>query len=253
MNFINVFRKEMLEQWRTYRFLIVMAILIIFGMTSPLMAKFLPELLKAIPGATEAILAIIPTPTVSDAVGQYVKNMNQFGILLALLTTMGMVVQEKERGTAAFFLTRPVSRETFLLAKFASQAVTLVIGVSIAAIGCWYYTYILFEPLPWGPFLASNGLMLVAFLVYVALSLLGSAIARSQGIAVGLAFVALIVMSALGALPSIGNYFPARLFSWGATMLLGGHDTAWPAFGVSLGIIVAALLVACLVFRRQEI
>jgi len=253
MNFIAVFRKEMLEQWRTYRLLIVVAVFVVFGMTSPLVAKFLPEMLKAIPGATQAILAAFPKPTVVDAIGQYIKNMSQFGILLALLVAMGVVVQEKERGTAAFFLTRPVSRETFVLAKFASLAVTFIASLTIAALGCWYYTYVLFEPLAWGPFLALNGLMLVVFLVYMAVALLASTLARSQGIAVGLAFVALIVIGLGGSLPTIGDYFPGRLFSWGMTQMLGRTDTAWPAFWISLGIITVALVAACLVFRRQEV
>jgi ABC-2 type transport system permease protein len=253
MNFIVVFRKEMQEQWRTYRFLIVGAVLAVFGLASPLLAKFTPEMMKAIPGVPPELLAAIPAPTVTDAIAQYVKNMSQFGIILALLVTMGVVVQEKERGTTAFFLTRPVSRETFLLAKFTALAVTFAASLSLAAIGCWYYTLVLFEPLAWGPFLALNGLMLVVFLVYMALALLASTIARSNGVAAGLAFVALIFISVIGSLPSIGEYFPNRLFSWGTTLLMGGNDTAWPALAVSLGIIASALLVACLIFRRQEV
>jgi hypothetical protein len=35
--------------------------------------------------------------------------------------------------------------------------------------------------------------------------------------------------------------------------MLGGTATAWPAFGISLGIIAIALLAACIVFRRQEV
>jgi ABC-2 type transport system permease protein len=253
MNFFTVFRKEMLEQWRTSRFIIVAAVLVAFGMSSPLLAKFTPEMLKLIPNVPPEIFAAFPTPTVADAIGQYIKNMSQFGILLALLMTMGVVVQEKERGTAAFFLTRPVSRETFLLAKFASMALTFIASLSLAAIGCWYYTYVFFEPLPWGPFLIMNGLMLIIFLVYMALSLLGSTLARSNGIAVGFAFLFLIIIGGIGALPSIGDYFPGRLFGWGAALVMGGTDSAWPALGVSLGIIAAALIVACLVFRRQEV
>ena len=253
MNFFTVFRKEMLEQWRTYRFLIVAAVLAAFGLTSPLLAKFTPEMLKAIPGVPQGLLGAIPAPTLADAITQYVKNMSQFGILLALLMAMGMVVQEKERGTAAFFLTRPVSRETFLLAKFAGLAVTFIISLALAALGCWYYTLVLFSPLAWGPFLALNGLMLLVFLVYMAVALLASTLARSNGVAVGLAFVALLIIGIGGSLPSIGEFFPGRLFSWGATLLLGGSGTAWPALGVSLGIIVLALLAACLVFHRQEI
>jgi ABC-2 type transport system permease protein len=253
MNFFTVFRKEMMEQWRTYRFLIVVAVLAAFGLSSPLLAKFTPEMLKAIPGVPPELLSAIPAPTVADAIAQYIKNMSQFGILLALLMAMGMVVQEKERGTAAFFLTRPVSRETFVLAKFAALTVTFVASLTIAALGCWYYTYVLFKPLAWGPFLILNGLMLVVFLVYMALALLSSTLARSQGVAVGLAFVALILIGGIGALPSIGEYFPGRLFSWGATLMMGGTGTAWPALGVSLGFIVLSLLAACLLFRRQEI
>ncbi len=253
MNFLAVFRKEMLEQGRTYRFLIVVAVFAAFGLSSPALAKFTPEMLKAIPGVPPALMLAFPTPTVADAVGQYVKNMSQFGILLALLMAMGVVVQEKERGTAAFFLTRPVARETFLLAKFAALTVVFTASLAVAALGCWYYTYILFEPLAWGPFLALNGLMLVVFLVYMALSLLGSTIARSNGIAVGLAFLALIVIGGIGALPSIGDYLPGHLFAWGVTLVLGGTTSGWPALWISLGIILAALVAACLVFRRQEV
>lgn len=254
MNFFTVFRKEMQEQWRTYRFLIVAAVLAAFGLASPLLAKFTPEMLKAIPGVPPELLAAIPSPTLADAIAQYVKNMSQFGILLALLMTMGVVVQEKERGTAAFFLTRPVSRETFLLAKFAALTVTFIISLLLAAAGCWYYTLVLFStPLAWGPFLALNGLMLLVFLVYMALALLASTLARTNGIAVGLAFVALVLIGGIGALPAIGDYFPGRLFNWGTTLMMGGNATSWPAFGISLGIIGFALLVACLVFRYQEI
>jgi ABC-2 type transport system permease protein len=253
MNFAAVLRKELMEQWRTYRFLIVVAVLAAFGMASPLLAKFTPEMLKVIPGVPPELLAAIPAPTVADAISQYVKNMSQFGILLALLVTMGVVVQEKERGTAAFFLTRPVSRETFLLAKFAALLVTFVIAMALAALGCWYYTQVLFEALTWGPFLALNGLMLVVFLVYMALALLASTLARSNGMAVGLAFLALVLIAGVGALPSIGEYLPGRLFSWGATLLMGGRGTAWPALGISLGLILLSLLAACIIFRRQEI
>jgi ABC-2 type transport system permease protein len=222
-------------------------------MTSPLMAKFLPQVLKAIPGVPPGLLDAIPAPTVVDAVTQYIKNMNQFGILLALLVTMGVVVQEKERGTAAFFLTRPVSRETFILSKFGALLVTFLAALIIAALGCWYYTNVLFQPIHWGHFIAANGLLMLGFTVYIALSLLGSTLARSQGIAVGLAVVTLIVVSVWGSIPHWGEYSPARLFSWAAELLLGKINPAWPAFGISLGLIVIALLAACLIFRRQEI
>ena len=253
MNFWVVFRKEMLEQWRTYKVLIVAAVLFLFGLTSPLLAKFTPEMLKVVPGIPAGLSDFIPTPSMADAMAQYVKNMSQFGILLALLMSMGAVAQEKERGTAALILTRPVSRGTFLLAKFAALSVTFAASLLLAALGCWYYTYLLFEALPWGAFLAQNGLMLVVFMVYIALTLLCSTLVRSQSGAGGLAFGGLILLAGLGAFPQLVDYLPGKLFEWGVGLALGLDKTAWPALGISLGIIAACLLGAVLIFRRQEL
>jgi len=253
MNFITVLRKELLEQWRTYKFLIVAAVLVVFGLTSPLIAKLTPELLKSIPDMPPGLADAIPAPTLTDAVIQYVKNMSQFGILLALLMTMGAVVQEKERGTAAMLLTRRVSRETFVLAKFTAIAIVFTATLVLAALGCWYYTDLLFGALDWIPFFQLNGLMLIAFLVYVAVALLCSTLARTQAAAAGFAFAALILISGIGALPRVSDYFPGKLFAWGMGLALGSSDPAWPALWVSLGLILLALAGAVLIFRQQEL
>ena len=253
MNFMVVFRKEMQEQWRTHKVLIVVAVLFFFGLTSPLLAKYTPEMLAAIPNIPAGLSGIIPTPTVADAIGQYVKNLSQFGILLALLMSMGSVAQEKERGTAALILTRPVPRGTFLLAKFAGLALTFAVSLLVAGLGCWFYTYLLFEALPWGAFLAQNGLMLLVFLVYIAMTLLCSTLVRSQAGAGGLAFGGLILLAGLGAIPRMTEYLPGQLFSWGMSLSLGIEKTAWPALWVSLGLIVVFLGVAIFIFQRQEL
>ena len=100
MNLLTSLRKELIEQWRTYRLLVLCLVLLVFGLSSPLLAKYTPELLKLIPGA-EQFAGLVPKPTLLDAVAQYVKNIGQFGVLLALLMSMGSMVAEKERGTAA--------------------------------------------------------------------------------------------------------------------------------------------------------
>jgi len=253
MNFLVVLRKELTEQWRTKRLLIVAAVLVIFGLVSPLLAKVTPDLLKSIPDMPPGLADLIPAPTLIDGVAQYVKNMSQFGILLAVLMSMGAVAQEKERGTAVMALTHPVSRLAFLLAKFAALGITFAASLAVGALGCWYYTLLLFDALAWGPFLALNGLMLVVFLVYVAVTLLCSTLARTQGAAAGLAFAALVLVAGLGSLPRIGEYFPGQLFSWGTSLVLGKGEPAWAALWVSLGLITLSLAAAWQIFRRQEL
>src|SRR5713226_2620753 len=116
MLFWAALRKELLEQWRSYRALVVAAVLLGFGLLSPLSAKFTPELFRLLPNGAQ-IASLIPPPTLLDAVAQYLKNMSQFAVILALLLTMGAVSQEKERGTAAMMLSKPLPRWAFLAAK----------------------------------------------------------------------------------------------------------------------------------------
>lgn len=253
MSIFVAFRKEWQELIRSYRLLIVAIVLIFFGMTSPLFAKLMPEVFKLIPVSGVDLSQVIPPPTVWDAIGQYIKNMAQFGLILALLLTMGAIAQEKDKGTAAMMLVKPLSRGSFLGAKFLGLTVMFAVSLTIAAIGCYYYTQLLFESVDAMNWLILNALILVYILVYVALTLFCSTLTRSQITAAGAAIVVFIVLAALGAIPWLGKYLPGELINWGTRLMQGDTTSSWTALGVSVGLILASLLAGWLVFRRQEL
>ena len=248
-----VFRKEMMEQWRSYRLLIVGAVLLLFGLASPLLAKYGPQILRLALPQGEEILKLMPAPTVADAASQYLKNISQFGVFLAVLMAMGSVAMEKDRGTAALMLVKPIPRSSFLVAKFLALAATFTAGIFLAGLAGYYYTLLLFESLSLTAWLALNGLLLVFILVYVALTLLCSTLTRSQVVSGGLAAAFVVVLSGLGAVPGLGEYLPGQLNTWAAHLVTARAEPAWTALGVSLVLIVAALLVAWLAFERQEL
>jgi ABC-2 type transport system permease protein len=252
MNFLFALRKEWVEQLRTYRLLMVGVVLIVFGLLSPLIAKYTPEIIKLIPNG-EAIAQLIPTPTMMDSVTQYIKNIGQFGVILALLLTMGAVAQEKDKGTAAMMLVKPLPRVTFLVAKFTALALMFALAIAIAGAACYYYTWLLFSALDVPRWLALNGLLLVFVLVYVALTLFCSVVTKSQAAAGGLALCLLFILGLTGSIPGLGKYLPGQLLAWGGGLMAGKADAFWPALWVSLGIIVVALIGARLIFERQEL
>jgi len=252
MSLLVALRKELLELSRTYRLLAVVALLVVWGLISPLLAKLTPEMMRLIPGG-EAFLALIPPPTIADAVAQYVKNQSQFGVIAALILAMGAVVGEKERGAAALILSKPLSRGAFLAAKALALALAFGAGLALGGAGAYYYTALLFGAPSLGGWLALNGLMWLFFAVYIALALLGSVVARSQAMAGALAFGALIVVGGLGSVPRLGEWMPSKLLSWGSSLALHQSGAAWPALAASLALIAAALLAAWAIFRRQEL
>ena len=252
MSFIAVFYKEFLEQRRTRKFLIALVVLVLFGMTSPLMAKMTPQIMTLIPGG-EAYSMLIPAPTINDAVTQYLKNLTQFGVLLALVFSMGSVAVEKDKGTAAMILSKPISKSSFLLGKFAALALTFIIPIGIAAICGYYYTYYLFGALEVGRWLILNGLLALYILVYVAITLFYSTLTRTQYAAIGLSFGSLILFGLLGGLPGVGSYFPDALISNAASLMARRPIETWASLWVSPGLIVCALTASWLVFRKQEL
>lgn len=250
---MTILRKEWLEQRRTHKLLIVCVVFVLFGLTSPLLAKFTPEIIKMIPGGDQISL-IIPAPTVADAVTQYLKNLTQFGLLLALLMGMGMVSQEKERGTAALMLAKPVSRKSFILAKAAAMGISFLAGILLAAAAGYYYTLLLFEALPLDGWLALNGLLLVYFGIYAALTLLASTISRSLPVSGAIAVGFFILLALIEIIPAAGNLLTGGLLAWAGRLALGAPgDPAWDALLVCLGLIAAAVTASVLIFRRQEI
>ena len=214
MSVLVAFRKEWMELIRTYRLLIVAVVLVFFGLTSPLLAKYTPEIITLFPGG-EDISKIIPPPTVWDAVTQYVKNMTQFGIILALLLTMGVVAQEKDKGTAAMVLVKPMPRGAFLGAKFLSLAAMFAICLIAAGLACYYYTLLLFEALDILHWLALNALLFLYVMVYVAITLFCSTLVKSPPAAGGVALGLVVVLGLVGAIPGLGKYLPGELNAWG--------------------------------------
>lgn len=252
--FFTLLRKEFREQWRTWRFIILVVVLVISGLISPILAYYTPALLRMVPDLPAGLAGLIPDPTVNDAVVQYVKNVSQFGVLLVTLLAMGSLAQEVERGTLAVLFTRPVRRSAVVLAKWLVWAATLLIGLVVGGLLGWFYTWILFEPLPVIPFLQLNLLMLVFLLVYLSVTLLASALARTQAIAAGAAFIGLILLLVLSSLPYLGEYMPGQLNAWGSALVSGvDGEAAWMALVVSLAIILLSVVIACLRLEREEI
>ena len=248
-------RKELRESLRTNRLLVAVVVFAILGIISPLTAKFTPELLKSL-GATGSggVTIIVPTPTVQDAIAQFIKNVAGTGIFVALLLPMGLVAREKERGTAAFVLTKPLSRAAFLTAKLVALGLTLTAGIAIAALATYWYTALFFTPISLGGFVAASLLVLLSLLVYASFTFLGSTLMSAQLPAAGIGLAGWIAITILGIVPRIEQYTPAGLLDPASQLALGQPPQhLWVSIAASVALLIVVLLVAWLSFRRQEL
>jgi ABC-2 type transport system ATP-binding protein len=245
-------RKELREQVRTMRLVVVVAVFALLGLLSPVFARYVREIVEAVGGGQ--FEGMIPAPVVGDAVAQFTKNMGQFGVLIAILITMGSVATEKERGTAAFLLSKPFTRGAFVAAKAAAIGGLLGLGVAVAGVLCWTYTTILFEPLPLAGFAGAVILVWLSLAVFAALTFLASVVTRSAVVAGGVGFGVFVAVGILSALPGIGPFMPTSL--WGAADVLALGTVPDSLLGLVLfnvALVAGAVGLAWLSFRRQEL
>jgi ABC-2 type transport system permease protein len=256
--FTILLRKELLESWRTLRLPVAAGLFLFTGLMSPASARYLPEIFELAGGEQLGVIEF-PTPTVADAVDQLLKNLAQFGALAAILLAMGLVAGEKDRGTAAFVLAKPVTRGTFLAAKLAALGMVLAACTLIAVVVGWVYTALLFEPMAIGGWVWLAVLSWLALFAYAAVTFLGSTLTGSSAAAAGIGFVALLVLAIVSAIPNLGRFLPPGLLE-PAGALANGSATAgglgadlWVPVVATVVFIAACIGVATWSFRRQEL
>ena len=243
--------KEVTEQWRTGRLPVMAVIFLLFGLASPVLAKYTPEIVKL---AASSIDIHVPTPTIRDAVAQLIKNLSQVGVLTAILLAMGSVAAEKESGTAAFVLVKPVGRFVFLAAKFSGLALTIGTAVFVCGLAAYLYTGLLFAPLPAIGFGAACLVILLGLLEIAAVTFLGSTLVRSAVPAAGIGIVAIVVAGIISSLPNVGHFTPFGMNDLASALALQQTAKGWGVpLIVNAGVVVVALFASWLVFRRQEI
>lgn len=244
-------RKEFREQWRTLRLPIAIAVFFCLGVASPLLARYTPEIVRSL--ASPQLARLVPAPQLADAVVQFVKNMGQLGALMSIVLAMGSVAAERERGTAAFVLSKPATHVQFLAAKLLALTLTLAMSVAVAGLAEYAYTTVLFAALAPG-FAVTCALTLVALLVVAALTFAVSTVTGSTVAAGAAGFAGLLAGGMLSIIPGADPYTPFGMVARSQPLAVGGPagSILWP-LTTQLLVICALFAASVLVFRRQEL
>ena len=131
-----------------------------------------------------------------ETLTQVLFQVGMFATAIGVVTTaQGAIVREKQLGTAAWVLSKPVSRSAFVLAKFVAYAISFVsLAILIPSAIFYGQSLLLAGHAPeLGVFLAGLGIMVVHTLFYLALTLLLGTLFNTRGpisgIAMGLLFI----------------------------------------------------------------
>lgn len=244
--------KELVEQWRSFRLLILFAVLTAFAMLSPVLAKMMPDIFA---GMDMGVQFTIPEPTFLDAYSQYFKNMTQMAVLVVLLLFSGNITGELQKGTAILMLSKGLPKSTFIAAKLSAQVSLWTLAYAVSAAICYGYTAYLFpEQAPQNLLLSLFCLWLLVVFVLCVLTLMSVLFLHGYAPLLGTAGV-LILLLILGSFPQTTKYSPLALGSCNMELIGGTKgigDVALPLL-ITAGLAAACILAAIRVFRKRQL
>lgn len=234
--FANLLRKENRDWWGTRTWLVQAIIwtLILNGiLATALFAPIKQATVQSPAGAATSIEG-------KDVLGMTIF-FSLAGIALAIgavITGQEEVLDEKRSGTAAWILSKPVSRVAFILAKLASNAIGILI-IMVLLQGTIAYLLIAGvtgNAPPIGLFLGALGVLYLEVMFYFTLSLMLSAVTDSRGAAIGIPMAILFgYQFVLSVAPWLGEIMP-----WALTTPIGPQSNAI-ALALALGQPIASI------------
>lgn len=217
MGFANLLRKENRDWWRTRRWLIniIVWLLLINGIVVGMLWTPMPDLSAPDPQTAERTLQPADVAVTTTLVNLVIL-MGLFTPIGGVIAMQGVIIDEKKSGTAAWIMSKPVSRTAFIVSKLIPNVVALLaLSIVVQAV----ITYILFairgSTPALGDYAFGVALLCLHLLFYLSLTLMLGTMFNDRApviaIPIGILFAAQFLMNNFAALASFtpwGLIFP---------------------------------------------
>lgn len=244
--FGNLLRKELGTWWSGWRWLWhgVMWLMIMNGLPASmyLLGRSMPQ--TGLSDVPQLVTVFFGVGGMACALG-------------AVVMTQDAVIGERQTGTAAWILSKPVGRSAFVLAKFLAVGVTLlVLAVAVQApVALGLLALVTGAPPAVAPFLLGAGMVGLSMLFYVALTLMLGTLFQTRGpVLAGALGVLFGGQMLLDLAPWLVWVTPLRLTDFGTALALGMPLSDLPPGPVATtaGWILVCLAVALRRFAQEE-
>ena len=252
---IAFWQKELTEQLRTGKLLLLGILFVVFGVMNPAVAKLTPWLLETFAGTLEAsgmTLTAVPV-TALDSWAQFYKNI-PMGLVAFLLIESGSFTKEYRAGTLVLMLTKGLARWKVVAAKTALSAMLwsacywLCFGITYGYTAYYWDQSVVLHLVP------AAVLWWVFGLFAVALTVLFSTLFRSEVATLGATGGTVLLCTLLGILPQVSKVLPTRLTE-GTALIYGTADLKdyTVALLVTAVIAVGSIAVSIPIFNKKAL
>ncbi|MFZ3577992.1 ABC transporter permease [Virgibacillus sp. DJP39] len=195
MQWITLFRKETLENWRNFKWIWVPLVMILIACMDPVSTYYLPQIIDAVGGMPEGAVINLPEYNPSDIIFMSLSQFSSLGVLIIVLMSMGSIASERKSGVLELILVKPVSYKNYITAKWMSLLLLVWLSFILGMLASWYYINLLFGGMPFSSLLyviLFYGLWLT---LVVTLSIFYNSLVKTPGLVAFLTILTIMIMS----------------------------------------------------------
>ena len=249
---MSLWHLEWLRLTRTRRLVALLGVYVFFGLTGPLTARYLSDILGAM--NTGGVRVELPDPTPADGIAQFVGNVSQIGLLVVVLVAASALAFDARREMAVFLRTRITGVRAVVIPAYTVTTGAATAALLLGSLAAWYETGVLLGPLPVARMFAGIGFGAVFLAFVVAAVALAAAVVRGVLAAAGITLGVLLAMALLGNVADIGRWLPTTLSGALAGLVDGTAPGSYlPATAVAVAGTAAALAGAVVLGGRREL
>ncbi|MGG3890476.1 ABC transporter permease subunit [Metabacillus fastidiosus] len=224
-SFTVLLKKECIQLIREMKIIWLPLVFIFLGMTQPVMSYYLPTILEALGGGQ----GITIDPSFTQQSGGEVlastlgSQFDQLGIMIIVISIMGIIQSDKASGMLAFIMTRPVPVYSYTIGKIISNYVFIACSIGLGYIVSYFYVLYLFTNVNFGQAVLALFSYLLWVLFIITFTAMMSTILNSQA---AIALISIIFLLAcrmlVGLNPIIDSVNPAAMSKAAMELLIAG-------------------------------
>ncbi|MBO8157795.1 MAG: ABC transporter permease [Bacillaceae bacterium] len=256
MQWSVIFKKELLENWRNFKWIWVPIVFIIFGIMDPITTYYMPKIINTVGGLPEGAEITIPQPPPEQALLMSINEYGTIGVLIIVLITMGLIAGELKSGVSELVLSRPVTYTNYITAKWASTVLLILASFIIGMFFSWYYVNLLFGDLSLSQLFGAIFIYGFWMIFVVTITVFVNTLFKVPGL---VGFVSILIVILIHMVTSIFGrflaYSPANLSSYVSAYVHTGEMTAdmWSSIFVAIVGIALLLLLSINILKNREI
>ncbi|WP_459965063.1 ABC transporter permease [Paenibacillus sp. JCM 10914] len=242
-------KKESMELSRNLKIIIAPLVMILLGLSQPIVLKLLPKLIDS-STLPEGVVFQISEPTAQEVIASTLSKFASMAPIVVCLIVMGTIAGERMSGVVQMVLVKPISRFQYFASKAIAYALLIYLSYLLAMIIAAFYTIVLFGDIHWTHAVVGIAAYLPNLLLVISLTLFASVFLKSS---IGAAGIGLLGYYVLGFFPSSSGVNPHAVTSEAMNIVLHGSSQSDFSFIMISLISLIFLISGVFLFKKQEL